>query len=250
MLNAQRKEIGLPESLSKVRGEIVWFIRPPDRDLALCRTVIGAMLAGCRAESCKVDKSPSFSVEKVDRNAIILRCCNESRQLYFKVFLPRFSWRWKRGLRAFTPPAVRQSGWFMRLRELDVGVVDLVGVAVLPWRRRLSPVQPISVMVTSSGLKTENILQAATTGKLSPEDRVHIARTILEYADTLHKNGIGHIDMLAANILYDVRSCDVLLCDLDRFAPLKFGNTASRIRRDFRKVTDTLRFILNDDNTV
>jgi len=249
MPNVQRTHVNGPDSLSKVRGDVVWFIEPPDRDLSMCRSVISALVARGGEEGHDPDERSTYAVEKADHSAILLRCCDKSRQFYFKVFLPRFSWRWRRGLRVFTPPAVRQSQWFARLHELGVGVVDLVGVAVLPWKRRFSPVQPISMLITSSPRTTDSILHAMSRGILSPTERLFIARTVLDYTETLHGNRIGHIDMLAANILYDAGSRRVMLCDLDRFTSLRFGNVARRIQRDSRKVTETLRLLLSSDDT-
>ena len=235
--------------LSTLRGEIIWSIEPSEADLPLCREIIYALLRKCGVDCGETDEAIPYSVEKMSKKRVLLRCHDESRQIYFKLFLPRFSWQWKRGPWFFTPPAVRQSVWFTRLKQWHIGVVDLVGVAVLPWKRQFSMIQPPSIMITASPLGTQNVRQAIISGDLSSEQRQSIAEMICDYAKILHGNRVGHLDILAANMLYNAKVDEVLFCDLDRLTKLRWWNAARRIQRDNRKVRGTLRLIQDEGKT-
>lgn len=247
MTDSKQKELREPRRLSKVSGEILWYIEPPKQDIPICRAVILDFIRRSGGVDYTSDSSSStpYSLEKVSHKRALLKCYNDSRQYYFKMFLPYFSWEWKRGPRVFSLPAVRQSVWFERLREMGIGVVDLVGIAILPWKKQISPLQPISITITSSPLGAENLIKKITNNDLSIKQRALIAKMTLSYAETLQKNMVGHIDMQPNNILYNAASDEVLLFDLDRFTRLRWWNSKRRIWRDNRKVIRLLRFILS-----
>lgn len=247
MTDSKQKELREPKSLSKVSGEILWHIEPSEQDIPFCRAVILDFIRRSGGVDCTPELTPlpPYSLEKVSHKRALLKCHSDSRQYYFKMFLPYFSWEWKRGPRIFSLPAVRQSVWFDRLREMGIGVVDLVGIAILPWKRQISPLQPISITITSSLLGADNLLKKITNNDLSLKQRTLIAKMTLSYAETLQKNMVGHIDMLPNNILYNAASDDVLLFDLDRFSRLRWWNRKRRIWRDNRKVIKLLRLVLS-----
>lgn len=245
----QSQKFEVPIDLSALRGEIIWSIEPSRADLPLCRSVIFALLSKFGVDRDEADEPISYSVEKISKKRVLLRHCDESRQLYFKLFLPRFSWQWKRGPWFFTPPAIRQSVWFTRLKQWRIGVVDLVGVAVLPWKNRFSMIQPPSITITASPLGTQNVRQAIASGDLLSEQCRSIAETILSYVEILHGNRVGYLDVLAANMLYNAEADEVLFCDLDRLTKLRWWNAARRIKRDNRKVRSTLQLIHEGEKT-
>lgn len=248
MPNKRKRLPDLPRVLSKVADRVVWTVKPANSDLPLCHSVIHAFLDGSGDPGCAATHISPPDLYKLSYRKILLRCHNGSRQFYFKILLPDFSWRWKRGLRVFTTPAVRQAAWFERCRQLGIGVVDLVGAGVLPWRRRFTLIQPISIIVTSSSLTTKNIPETLRTRNISASQRLLIIRAILDYTERLHRAGIGHLDILPENVLFDAAADKVLLCDLERFALLNWYNKNRRICRDARKVRQTLRLLLSGGN--
>jgi serine/threonine protein kinase len=240
-------DVRVPQSLSRVSGIISWQIKPPEEDIQIFRAIILDMIRKSGGINAVPDLTPPppYTLEKISHKRALLKYHNETRQYYFKMFLPYFSWKWKRGLRIFSLPTLRQSVWFRHLQELGVGVVDLVGLAILPWKRQTSLLQPISIMITSSLIGTKDVWQIIKNNDLSLKQRTHIAQQILYYEEILHKNMIGHIDMLPKNILYDESSDEILLFDLDRFTTMKWWNKKRNILRDNRKVIKSMRLILS-----
>ena len=137
----------------------------------------------------------------------------------------------------------------IRLRELDVGVVDLIGAGFLPFRSLFSPVQPISFTITASPASTGCLLDLIKRGGLTNEVRSRIAETIREYVNILHGDRIGHLDFNPRNVLYDPSSDRVLLCDLERFSRMHWWDRAYRIRRDERKVRQTISLIMDESGS-
>lgn len=248
MSHAKKRRLpNLARIFPSVSDNVVWAVEPPSSDLELCRTVICSLLESGGNLNCFAEKISPCKLLKLSYRKILLRHCNHSRQLYFKILLPDFSWRWRRGPWFFTAPALREAVWFERFGELGIGVVDLVGAGILPWKKRFSVVQPLSVLITSSSLTTKSISEAAEMQELSLSQRLLIARTILDYVEKLHGNRIGHLDANAANILFDTATDRVLLCDLERSTWLRWWNHSQRVYRDDRKIKRTLAFLMSDD---
>ena len=110
-------------------------------------------------------------------------------------------------------------------------------------------IQPPSIMITASPLGTQNVRQAIISGDLSSEQRQSIAEMILSYVEILHGNRVGYLDILAANMLYNAEADEVMFCDLDRLTELRWWNAGRRIRRDNRKLRNTLQLIQSGENT-
>ena len=237
--DAKGRPPDLPHIISRLAGDIVWALAPQEGDAEVCGSVVRALIqCGGDVEEL-VRRTPACDVRKFSYRKLIVRHRGEARQAYFKIFLPDFSWKWRRGLRCFRTPAEREAGWFKRVADLGVDVVDVLAVGLLPWRR-CGIVQSPSFLVTASSLETTSLAEAVKAGTLSPAQRLEISRTITNLADALHGKGVGHLDMIASNVLYDPAAGRLLLCDLERTCRLPRFGKAHRIAQDMRKVQRTL----------
>lgn len=242
------KPADLSRILSGVSGQIVWITEPADEYLLLCNSVIRALLESKESIDRISQMVPGCEVRKLSYRKLIVSHRSEARQVFFKVFLPDFSLRWRRGPRFFRPTAHREALWLERLATLGIDVVDVLGTGVLPWRNHRG-VQDISFLVTSSSPETGSIEAAMKAGSLSLTQRMAISRAILDLTEKLHASNIGHLDINESNVLYEQSSGKVLLCDLERTSRLPLFQKNRRICQDLRKVRRTLALLLTDPET-
>ena len=237
----------LPNLLSEVSGEIAWSVKPSESDLAMCDSVRQTLLESEGSLEQFTRQLSECTVRKFSYRKLILHHRGETRQSFFKIFLPDFSFRWRRGLRIFKTPAAREVKWFDYVGALGVDVVDVLGVGILPWKKRFC-VQEISFMVKASSLETGSVRAAMKNQSLSLPQRLAISREILDITEKLHGNGLGSLDMNASNVLFEPSSGKVLLCDLERMCKLPRLQKEHRICQDMRKVRRTLKLLLTATN--
>jgi hypothetical protein len=245
-----KKRPDLGAVLSRVsQGEdnVVWAIPPTDADRPLCEATIRAMLA-CGGEPEGISEQVQgliFAICKYRK--MILRHTDATHQTYFKIFLPGISLSWRRGLKCFMPPALREARAMQMAQSIGIDTVDLVGVATLPWASRFSVLQDISVLVTRSPQATRPIRSLVRAGRLSLEQRVDAACRVLKYAEQFQAHHVANLDALNdANALFDPTSERVLLCDLERTRVLSPGRFKRRVQnaKEMRKPWRTLEVLL------
>jgi hypothetical protein len=236
--------------LSRVaRGEenIVWAIPPGEADRALCEASIRALIESGGKQEGVSRQVPGLKIARSKFRKMILRHLDETYQTYFKVFLPDLSLTWRRGLKCFMPPALREARAMQMTQGFGIDTVELVGVATLPWASRLGIVQDISVLITRSPIETQPICLLIDKEQLSIEQRFDIARRVLEYAELFHAHYISNMDALNdSNVLFNPTTEQVLLCDLERTRPLPPGRFKRRVQaaKEMRKMWGTLEVLL------
>ncbi len=236
--------------LSRVaRGEenIVWAIPPGEADRALCEASIRAVVeSGGKPEDVS-RQVPGLKIARSKFRKMILRHTDATHQTYFKIFLPGISLTWRRGLKCFMSPALREAQAMQMAQSIGIDTVDLVGVATLPWASRWSIIQDISVLVTRSPIETQPICLLMDKEQLPVEQRLDIARRVLEYAKRFHAHYISNLDALNdSNVLFNPTTEQVLLCDLERTRPLSPRSFKRRVQaaKEMRKMWGTLEVLL------
>lgn len=234
----------LPGILSKLRKEIVWKVRPDEADMPVCGPVISAFLNSGGDLDAVTQTFPDCRVVKLSYRKLIIRCAENGRQVYFKIFFPDYSIRWKRGLNVFPTPAAREAKWMARVSALGIDCPELLGMGETPWANRASIIQKVSYLVTSTPEETRPVATLINEGLLTPEQRLMIAGRVLDIVNTLHDNNIGHLDTLQkTNVLFQPSTGKVLLSDLERTSRIRFLRKSRRKVKDFRNVHRTLHFL-------
>jgi hypothetical protein len=180
-----QKRFDLGTVLSQVargEGSITWTIPPAKSNQELCEASIRALLECGGTPENVSERVPGLKLSRCKFRKIILRHEDALQQTYFKIFLPGLSLTWRRGLKCFMPPALREARSMTMAQSIGIDTVELVGVAILPWASRLGVVQDISVLITRSPIETQPVCTLIDSGKLSLEQRMNVARRIIEYA--------------------------------------------------------------------
>jgi hypothetical protein len=232
--------------LARVQKKICWLRRPAEADMPLCDPVVRAFL-NCGGDLERIGRAvPGCSVEKFKYRKLIIRHAGETHQTFFKFLTPDFSWRWRRGLKVFKLPALREAEWLDRFAALGINVVELLGVGASHWVNRATPVQKINYMVTRTPLAVRRITDLLDEGRLSSPQRRLVAGEVRRCADLLHDNGIGGLDVLQrTNVLFNPETEEVILCDAERTRRLGWLFRRHTLARDSRAVDRTLRLLEN-----
>jgi hypothetical protein len=233
--------------VARGEGNVVWAIPPAEADRALCEASIRTLIASGGKPEDVSRQVPGLKIARSKFRKIILSHLDETHQTYFKVFLPDLSLTWRRGLKCFMPPALREAQAMQMAQGFGVDTVELVGVATLPWASPRSIIQDISVLVTRSPVETQPICSLIKDGQLSIEQRFNLARRVLEYAEQFHVHYISNLDALNdSNVLFNPTTEQVLLCDLERTRPLSPRSFKRRVQaaKEMRKMWGTLEVLL------
>ncbi len=212
--------------------------------MPVCNSVINAFLNSGGDLDTVTQNIPDCRVVKLSYRKLIIRCAENGRQVYFKIFFPDYSIRWKRGLRVFPTPAAREAKWMARVSALGIDCSELLGVGETPWANRASIIQKVSYLITSTPEEIRPVATLMKEGRLTPEQRLMIAGRVLDIVNTLHDNKVGHLDTLQkTNVLFQPSTGNVLLSDLERTSRMMFMRKNRRKVKDFRNVHRTLQFL-------
>lgn len=225
------------------RDSVRWLVAPSAADAGPITALAGSLRAwdGRGAPTGEVE-----GWERVSSGParLVVRHRVGDAWRYAKWFAPdRFSWKRRSGLRWWPTPAARHVAWAGELTGLGVRVVPTVAAGEFPSGGGLIGQAP-SFVVTRSPNDARTIESAVREGSLSPDERVALARALVELARRLHARGIGRLDLGPQNVLVYSGDPAPVLFDIDRLVRLGALGRASRVKKDMRRVDASCSLLL------